>query len=84
MNDMTFKIIWIVAGIIMLIYYAKRKRTIRSAFSGMLSGCIVLLLLHYYGGRLGFAPPINLFNTGVSLIFGVPGVVMIMVANILM
>ena len=37
MNETIFKAIWIVAGIIMLIFYSKRKHTVRSALSGMLS-----------------------------------------------
>ena len=82
MNETIFKAIWIVAGIIMLIFYSKRKHTVRSALSGMLSGCVALVLLHYFGGSLGYAPPVNLFNTAVALILGVPGTVMIMAVNI--
>lgn len=84
MDKMIFKGIWIAVGLIMLIYYARRKHTVRSVFFGMLSGCIALVLMHYFGGKLGFAPPVNLFNTAVSLILGVPGVVLIMVVNLIM
>ncbi len=33
MNDVIFKGIWVLLGIIMLRYYAKRKHTVKSAFS---------------------------------------------------
>lgn len=83
MNDMIFKGIWAAAGIIMLIYYARRKNTVKSALSGMLSGGAALVLLHYFGDNLGYAPPVNLFNTAVSLVLGVPGAALIMAVNLI-
>lgn len=81
MNDIIFKGIWILAGIIMLRYYAKRKHTIKSVFFGMLSGGTVLVLMHYFGNHIGFTPPLNLFNTMVSLVLGIPGVILITAVN---
>lgn len=83
MNDMIYKGIWVVSAIIMIIYYARRKHTVRSALSGMLSGGAALLLLHYFGDNLGYAPPVNLFNTAVSLVLGVPGAALIMAVNLI-
>lgn len=45
MNDVIFKGIWVLLGIIMLRYYAKRKHTVKSAFFGMLSGGTVLVIM---------------------------------------
>lgn len=84
MNEMILKGILAAIGLIMIVYYAKRKHTVRSAFSGMLSGGAALLLLYYFGDGLGYAPPVNLFNTAVSLVLGIPGVAIIMAANIIM
>ena len=84
MNDYIFKFIWIVAGLIMLRVYAKRKGTVKSAFVGMLSGGAALILLHYYGSYIGFSPPVNLFNTVVSLVLGIPGVALIAAVNLLL
>lgn len=81
MNDYIFKFIWIAIGIIMLRIYAKRKSTIKSALFGMLSGGAALILLHYFGGYIGFSPPLNLFNTMVSLLLGIPGLTLIVIAN---
>lgn len=83
MNDMIYKGIWVVSAIIMIIYYARRKHTVRSALSGMLSGGAALLLLHYFGDNLGYSPPVNLFNTAVSLVLGVPGAALIMAVNLI-
>ncbi len=84
MNDYIFKLIWIVAGLIMLRFYARRKKTIKSAIIGMVSGAAALILLHYYGDNIGFAPPLNLFNTTVSLVMGIPGAALIMAVNLLL
>ncbi len=81
MNDIIFKGMWILAGIIMLRYYAKRKHTIKSVFFGMLSGGMVLMLMHYFGSHIGFSPPLNLFNTMISLVLGIPGVILITAVN---
>lgn len=81
MNDIIFKGIWILTGIIMLRYYAKRKHTIKSAFFGMLSGGTALILMHYFGSHVGFSPSLNLFNTMVSLVLGIPGVILITAVN---
>ena len=83
MNDMIYKGIWVVSAIIMIIYYARRKHTVRSALSGMLSGGAALILLHYFGDNLGYATPVNLFNTAVSLVLGVPGAALIMAVNLI-
>ncbi|MCM1228291.1 MAG: pro-sigmaK processing inhibitor BofA family protein [Clostridium sp.] len=83
MNEMLFKAILAAAGLVMIIYYAKRKHTIKSAVFGMASGGISLLLMHYLGNNLGYAPPVNLFNTAVSLVLGIPGTALIMAANII-
>lgn len=82
MNDVIFKAIWVLLGIIMLRYYAKRKHTVKSAFFGMLSGGTVLVIMHYFGSHIGFSPPLNLFNTMISLVLGVPGVILISAVNL--
>lgn len=83
MNDIIYKVIWAALGIIMIIYYARRKHTVRSAVTGMLSGAAALILLHYFGDNLGYAPPVNLFNTAVSLVLGIPGTALIMAVNLI-
>lgn len=83
MYNYIFKGLFAVLGLVMLVYYARRKHTIASALSGMLSGAIALGVLHYFGQEIGYAPPLNLFNTSVSLILGAPGVMLLLAANVL-
>lgn len=83
MNDKILIFIIIAAGLAMMIFYGRRKHTIKSALKGMLSGAAALVFVHYLGGYIGFSPPLNIFNTAVSLILGVPGVVLIMGVNLL-
>ncbi|MGN1481972.1 pro-sigmaK processing inhibitor BofA family protein [Porcipelethomonas sp.] len=84
MNDLIFKGIWVIIGLIMLRFYAKRKHTVRSAILGMVSGGVSLVLLHYFGSYIGFSPQINMFNTMMSLVLGVPGVILITCVNMLL
>lgn len=81
MYGIIYKAVWILMGIVMLVYYAKRKHTVRSAFGGMASGASALILLHYFGEYAGYAPPLNLFNTAVSLVLGIPGAVLVTAVN---
>ncbi len=69
-------------GIVMLCTLANRKHAFICSLMSMLSGGGALLLLHFYGDRLGFAPPINLFNTALSLMLGIPGAALIEAVNI--
>lgn len=81
MNDFLFWAVWAAAGIVMIAFYAKRKHTVKSALSGMLSGAAALLLLHYFGDNIGYQPSLNLFNTMTALVLGVPGVIIMFIIN---
>ena len=76
-TDIIFASIWCVLGAIMLFYYSKRKHPVLYAMFGMASGGGALLLLHYYGDKIGIVPQLNIFNTMVSLVLGIPGVTML-------
>jgi hypothetical protein len=81
MTDIVFWGIWAVAGIAMLIYYTKRKHTFVSSICGMGLGMIGLVILHYFGDVVGYAPELSMFNTMTALILGVPGVILMLVVN---
>lgn len=70
----TLYIILGIAGVIMLIYYARSKKPISSALKGMATGGLGLVLIHLFGGVLSL--PLSLFNLAWSLILGLPGVVL--------
>lgn len=71
--------IWLIAGLGMLRCYLSRKRPLRSALLGMLTGVAALTLMHLYGGRFGVEMPLNCFTGGISLLLGVPGVTLLTV-----
>ena len=50
---------------------------------GTLSGTAALLLLHFSGGRFGFAPPLTLYTLFVSAVAGIPGVLLLLLMRLL-
>lgn len=82
MNDIIFWSIWAVLGIIMLIFYGRTKKPFKNALIGMILGGIALVGVHFVGDGIGISLTLNLFNTMVSLILGIPGVVMLVVLNV--
>jgi len=78
-----FTAIWFFFGIVMLKFYSRRNRTVASAFIGMMSGGISLVALHFLGSYIGITVPVNLFNTAVSLVLGIPGTALIAGINLL-
>ena len=83
MADVIFWSIWILLGIIMLIFYGRTKRPIRNATIGMTLGGIGIVGIHYLGGYIGISLALNLFNTMISLLLGLPGVVLLIIGNYL-
>ena len=84
MKDAIFWAVWIILGVIMLVFYGKTKRPVKNAAIGMTLGGVGLLGVHFLGGYFGLTLSLNLFNTMVSLILGIPGVVLLTVGNVLM
>lgn len=80
-TDVIFTLIWCIAGAIMLFYYSRRKHPVLYALFGMISGGGTLILVHLYGDKIGISAELNLFNTMVSLILGIPGVCMTVLAE---
>ncbi len=72
---MSFYIIAAAAAAIMLFYYMKKGKPVASALKGMASGGISLLVVHFFGGYLGFYLPLNFFTAFVSLVLGAPAVI---------
>lgn len=79
METILFWLVWVLLGIIMLIYYGRSKKPVRNAFIGMATGGAGLLGVHFLGGYIGLSLSLNLFNTLVSLLLGIPGVILLLV-----
>ncbi len=73
--------IFLLLGIVMLVYYVKSGKPIRNSFKGMASGAVFLVLTHFFGGIFGIEMPLNLFNCMVSLVLGIPGIILIILSK---
>ncbi len=62
-----------ISAVIVLIHYLRSEKPFHAAFKGMASGGAGLVLLHFFGGSMGLALPLNLFTVFVSLVLGLPG-----------
>ncbi len=70
-------ILYIAAAVLLLIFYIRQKRRIRTFLLGGASGVSVLVLLHFFGNFIGFAPTLCLYNIVFSAILGIPGVALL-------
>ncbi len=84
METNCYWLIWAAAAAILLIFYILHRKKIRTFLLGSISGIGTLLLLHFYGDAIGFAPTLCLTNLLISAILGVPGVVLLLLADILL
>ena len=67
----------------MLIHYMKSEKPVRTALAGMLSGTAALVLLHYFGGEVLPAIPLNGFTAFIALTLGAPGVAAMWIISII-
>ncbi|MDO5559988.1 MAG: pro-sigmaK processing inhibitor BofA family protein [Oscillospiraceae bacterium] len=75
--------LWIFITLIMILYYRKKKKPLKNFLFGVLTGLIALAAANQFGGCLGCKVNINLFNAATAAILGIPGVLMIMIAQLL-
>ena len=77
MQEVIFWGIWAVLGLIMLLYYLRRKRRVLSLLVGAGSGLLALLVVHYGG----ISPVLNPLHLVQSAVLGVPGVILMVVLH---
>ena len=82
-TETLFYLICVVAVLIMLEYFRRRKRKIISFTFGAVTGFIALVLVNKYGFVIGADIPLNTFNICGSAILGVPFVVCLVIINFL-
>lgn len=78
-----FCIVCAVTILIMLIYYVRRRKRLVSAFFGMFSGLLTLILMNKFGGAIGGYLPLNLFNVCGSMVLGIPFVALLIIIKYL-
>ena len=81
MQEVIFWGIWAVLGLIMLLYYLRRKRRVLSLLVGAGSGLLELLVVHYGGSLVGISPVLNPLHLVQSAVLGVPGVILMVVLH---
>lgn len=77
LGTIIFYIAVVVSSIVMIVHYLKSSRPVKTAFLGMSSGAVFLALLHFFGEYVGFEVPMNFFTAVLSLILGIPGVLIL-------
>ncbi len=69
------------AAILMLLFllreYRRQRHPFRAFLMGSGTGLAALLLAHCFGDAIGFSPPLSLFTIGISLVLGIPGVLLL-------
>ena len=78
---LSFLLVFITLVIIRIIL--KCKKPVSKTFYGMLSGVIVLIITHIAGLYIGVEVPISIMSVGVSSVAGIPGVILILILNII-
>lgn len=76
-GEIIFYIAVIVSAIVMIVHYLKSRKPAKTAFFGMGSGAAFLTALHFFGEYVGFSVPLNFFTAVLSLILGIPGVIIV-------
>ena len=72
-----------VFAIAALIFCMRSEKPVRNALMGMLSGTFALAAVHFFGGNIGLALPLNGLTAFVALVFGAPGVVLMCIIELL-
>lgn len=73
----------VVSAIAILIYYMRSEKPVKNALLGMLSGALALAAVHFFGGSIGLALPLNGLTAFIALVFGMPGVVIMCIIELL-
>ncbi len=76
-------ILWAAAFLILLFFYIKRQKPVRTFLLGGITGLTALFLLHFYGEAIGFAPTLCTTNLLTSSFLGIPGTALIILAHAL-
>ena len=78
-----YALLWVFAGLCAVLFYLRRKNRVRTFLLGMFTGVTALMLFHFYGERLGFAPALSGTNLLIASVFGIPGTALIGLGEIL-
>ncbi len=75
-------LLWGMAILILIIFYIRHTKKIRAFLLGSSTGLTALFLMHFYGEAIGFAPTLCLTNLLTCSILGIPGMILIILAQV--
>lgn len=76
-----YMLLWVLAALCCLWLLMHHKKRIRAFLLGSSTGLASLLLLHFFGDVIGFAPTLSAANLALSALLGVPGTLLLMAAH---
>lgn len=82
-EDVILIIFCLLLTMVMFSYYIRSKKTIKNSIIGMGSGFIGLGVLYFIGPILNISVNINILTMFISIILGIPGVILIVILNII-
>ncbi len=83
MEENCYWLLWCGVGLCLLLFYLFRRRRLRTFLLGGGSGLGALILLHFYGGVIGFTPTFCPANLLISVFLGIPGVVLLFIVDLI-
>ena len=83
MSDLVLAVVIIAAIILALKLFSLPIRWIFRLLLSTVSGFVFLLLINYIGSYIGVAIGINILNALIIGVFGLPGVLLLLILNIL-
>lgn len=84
MEENCYWLLWGGAALCLAVFYIFRRKRVKTFLLGGSSGLAALLLLHFFGGTIGFAPTLCLTNLVISVLFGIPGVALLTISELLL
>ena len=76
-----YALFWALAALCLVWLLMHHQQRIRAFLLGSLTGLASLLLLHFFGDAIGYAPTLSLTNLSAAGILGVPGTMLLMAAH---
>lgn len=83
MVKITLIIFLLIYGFIYLILGAKTKKPFKTIFLNAFLGILLLLAISFTKRYTGINLPVNGYTLGLSGIFGIPGAVFLLIANLI-
>lgn len=77
-------VLWGTGILILIIFYIKRQKPVRTFLLGSSTGLISLFLFHFYGEAIGFSPTLCLTNLLTCTVLGIPGTALLLLEQALL